>query len=142
MNGRFGLVASRASPAYNGLMPTLNERAYELCNAMAADAERLGIAVSKLTCGTRIIDCGVKAPGSIEAGLRLAEVCLSGLGTAKLIGPVPKIWDGQFVDVGTKAPVAACMASQYAGWEIKGERSFAMGFRTDAGRRLPRATVQ
>ena len=49
-------------------MPTLNERAHELCNAMVADAEKLGIAVSTLDCGTRIIDCGVKAPGSIEAG--------------------------------------------------------------------------
>ena len=61
-------------------MPTLNERAIELCDAMVADADALGIAVSTLDCGTRIIDCGVKAPGSIEAGLRLAEVCMAGLG--------------------------------------------------------------
>ena len=61
-------------------MPTLNERAHELCDAMAADADALGIAVSTLACGTRIIDCGVKAAGSIEAGRRLAEVCLAGLG--------------------------------------------------------------
>jgi methenyltetrahydromethanopterin cyclohydrolase len=27
----------------------------------------------------------------------------------------------------TKSPIAACMASQYAGWEIKGEKYFAMG---------------
>ena len=55
-----GLVASAASPLYNAPMPTLNERAHELCNAMAADADKLGIAVSTLACGTRIIDCGVK----------------------------------------------------------------------------------
>ena len=63
-------------------MPNLNERAHELANQMAADADALGIAVSTLDCGTRIIDCGVKAPGSLEAGLQLAGICLSGLGHA------------------------------------------------------------
>ncbi len=64
-------------------MPTLNERAWELCDAMVADADALGIAVQTMACGTRIIDCGVKAIGSIEAGRRLAEVCMSGLGTVE-----------------------------------------------------------
>ena len=44
----------------------------------------LGIAVSTLDCGTRIIDCGVKAAGSIEAGRRLAEVCMAGLGDVEI----------------------------------------------------------
>lgn len=104
-------------------MKTLNERAHELCNAMVADADALGIAVSTLDCGTRIIDCGVKAPGSIEAGRRLAEICLAGLGTVELIPNE----QGTQVSVKTSQPVAACMASQYAGWEIKGEKYFAMG---------------
>ena len=67
-----------------GPMPTLNERAHELCDAMVADADQLGVAISVLACGTRLIDCGVKAPGSIEAGRRLAEVCLSGLGEVQV----------------------------------------------------------
>lgn len=104
-------------------MKTLNERAHELCNAMVADADALGIAVSTLDCGTRIIDCGVKAPGSIEAGRRLAEICLAGLGTVELTSNER----GTHVNVKTSQPVAACMASQYAGWEIKGEKYFAMG---------------
>ncbi len=108
-------------------MPTLNERAHDLSNAMAADADQLGIVVSALDCGARLIDCGVKAPGSTEAGRRLAEVCLSGLGTVYLApvdsgGPT-----SHQVHVTTNAPVAACMASQYAGWEIKGDGFFAMG---------------
>jgi methenyltetrahydromethanopterin cyclohydrolase len=122
---------------YNDAMPALNERAWELCDAMVADAEQLGIAVSKLACGTRLIDCGVKAAGSLEAGRRLAEVCLSGLGTvfltpAKATGP-----STHQVHVSTNAPVPACMASQYAGWEIKHEGFFAMGsgpMRAAAGR--------
>ncbi len=118
-------------------MPELNDRAWQLCDAIATDAERLGIAVHTLESGTRLIDCGVKAVGSLEAGRRLAEVCLSGLGTVFLkaangAGPIT-----HHVHVSTNSPVAACMASQYAGWEIKHEGLFAMGsgpMRAAAGR--------
>jgi methenyltetrahydromethanopterin cyclohydrolase len=108
-------------------MPTLNERAYELCNAMVADADALGITVSTLGCGTRIIDCGVQAPGSVEAGRRLAEVCMAGLGDVEIVqsaSPGPTTHE---VIVRTNDPISACMASQYAGWELKGEKFFAMG---------------
>ncbi len=108
-------------------MTTLNERAHELCNAMAADADKLGITVSTLNCGTRIIDCGVKAPGSIEAGRRLAEICLSDLADVEIGGPPVGAWPSDTVKVTTSTPLAACMASQYAGWELKAEKFFAMG---------------
>src|SRR5262245_61258055 len=108
-------------------MPNLNERAHELSNAMAADADSLDIAVGTLDCGTRIIDCGVKAPGSTEAGRRLAEICLAGLGTVFVKPAAAGTPTAQQVHVSTNAPVAACMASQYAGWELKGEKFFAMG---------------
>jgi methenyltetrahydromethanopterin cyclohydrolase len=108
-------------------MPTLNERAHELCNSMAAHAERLGIAVSTLDCGTRLFDCGVKAHGSIEAGRRLAHICLSGLGDVFISLAATDQSTPEAVSVATKAPILACMASQYAGWEIKSEKFFAMG---------------
>ena len=96
---------------------------------MVADADELGIAVSTLDCGTRIIDCGVKAAGSIEAGRRLAEVCLAGSGDVYMSPAESEAWHGpQAVTRRDEVdPVAACMASQYAGWEIKGEKFFAMG---------------
>jgi methenyltetrahydromethanopterin cyclohydrolase len=118
-------------------MSTLNGGAWELCDAMAADAEQLGIEVATLACGTRIIDCGVKAPGSIEAGRRLAEVCMSGWGDVHVEPSVEGEPTSQFVSVHTKVPVIACMASQYAGWEIKHDGFFAMGsgpMRAAAGR--------
>jgi len=120
-------------------MPTLNERAHALCDAMAADAERLAIGVSKLDCGARLIDCGVSRPGSLEAGVRVAEICMSGLGRVAVrdgTGQLLKAWNNRGFDpsqpspkvhVATNEPVAACLASQYAGWEIKAENFFAMG---------------
>src|SRR3954468_16093280 len=107
-------------------MSTLNERAHELCNAMIAEADTLGIAVSTLACGTRIIDCGIQAAGCAETGRRIALVCLSGLGDV-FISADPTRPGSQQVTVATKEPIAACMASQYAGWELKGEKFFAMG---------------
>ncbi len=107
-------------------MSTLNERAWKLCDAMAADANPLGIAVRTLACGTRLIDCGVHAAGSIEAGRRLAEICMAGLGEVD-IAPGATPCSHQAVQVLTERPVAACMAAQYAGWEIRGEGYFAMG---------------
>src|SRR5215212_4284851 len=108
-------------------MSTLNERAHELCNAMIAEADTLGIAVSTLACGTRIIDCGIQATGSAEAGRRLALVCLSGLGDVYISAANKAASTSQDITVATKTRIAACMASQYAGWEIKAEKFFAMG---------------
>ena len=109
-------------------MRTLNERAHALADAMAADADQLGITVSKLECGTRIIDCGVKAAGSVESGIQLANVCMGGAGHAERWGSDGGVWDGSAIRAdGEDDPISACMASQYAGWAIKGEKFFAMG---------------
>jgi methenyltetrahydromethanopterin cyclohydrolase len=118
-------------------MLTLNERAFQLCDAMVADAAELRIAVRTLACGTRIIDCGVEAAGCTEAGRRLAEVCLAGLGSVSLVTLDPAVWAGPAIGIATQHPVAACMASQYAGWEVNGDGFFAMGsgpMRAAAGR--------
>jgi methenyltetrahydromethanopterin cyclohydrolase len=137
-------------------MLNLNKRAYQLCEAMVSDAAELRIAARTLMCGTRIVDCGIEAEGSIEAGRRLAEVCLAGLGTVQVApeqevvsratgadfswfvpAPLDPALHSKYVMVASQAPVAACMASQYAGWEIKGEKFFAMGsgpMRAAAGR--------
>jgi methenyltetrahydromethanopterin cyclohydrolase len=112
---------------YNGFMTTLNERAWQLCDEMVAEADQLGVAVITLECGTRVIDCGVKAPGSVDAGLRLANVCMSGLGTAVQSESESNDWPGPRVITYVSSPVEACMASQYAGWEIKADNFFGMG---------------
>ncbi|MEX2169845.1 MAG: methenyltetrahydromethanopterin cyclohydrolase [Pirellulales bacterium] len=111
----------------------LNQRAHQLCKSIRRDAGELRIEVTTLPCGATVIDCGVKSRGGLEAGRRLAEVCLAGLGEVQIVphGDYPAI------AFRTDHPVAACMASQYAGWEVKGEKFFAMGsgpMRAAAGR--------
>ena len=61
---------------------SLNDRALELADRLAGDAEALGVAVATLFNGTRVIDCGAHAAGGFEAGRRFAEICMAGLGSA------------------------------------------------------------
>lgn len=74
-----------------------------------------------------LLDFGVEAEGGIEAGVALAAICMSGLAdvslTHGLIGDIG--WP--HVAVETDAPVAACLFSQYAGWQINVGKFFAMG---------------
>src|SRR5262245_3665597 len=103
-------------------MLSLNEMAWGLCDELAAEAKRLNVAVTMLGGGTRVIDCGVKAVGGLEAGRRVAEICLAGC------GKVGFGFNGRpLVQVRTDQPVMACLAAQYAGWQITGEKFFAMG---------------
>ena len=76
---------------------------------MIANAAKLRIAVSKGQAGETIIDAGKSAPGGIEAGLALAEICLGGLGTVSLAptGANPK-WPFE-IFVRTTDPVIACL---------------------------------
>lgn len=105
----------------------LNRRAVSLADAMAEEAVVLRIAVKRLRGGTRIIDCGVEEEGGLEAGRRLAEVCLGGMAQVSFTGvDVGGLWLPA-VQVVTDHPVAACLASQYAGWAIDPEGYFAMG---------------
>ncbi|MBI4585196.1 MAG: methenyltetrahydromethanopterin cyclohydrolase [Planctomycetes bacterium] len=105
----------------------LNSRAAALVEAAIQRAEELRIHLHTLPAGGRILDFGIEACGGLEAGIQLAKICLAGLGEVSLVegyllgGPVP------WVQVATDQPVAACLASQYAGWAIRAGSYFAMG---------------
>jgi len=104
----------------------LNQRASRLADSFAGDAALLGVAVTRVG-GARLIDCGVGVAGGLEAGRRLAEICLADLATVSLTTvDLDGLWLPA-VSVSTDHPVAACMASQYAGWAIDPPGYFAMG---------------
>src|SRR4051794_18779235 len=119
-------------PFRERLVLSLNERAWRRCDELAADAERQNISVSQTAAGTRIIDCGVEAAGGLEAGRRLAEICLGdcgqiGLEKGDILLFAGKVECPLFVTVRTDQPLGACMAAQYAGWQISEGKYFAMG---------------
>ncbi len=105
---------------------SLNERSASLADAASADAELLRIAESR-PAGARLLDCGIAAPGGLNAGLALARVCLAGLADVSLAPGDASALGCPVVQVATDHPVAACMASQYAGWQVSAGKFFAMG---------------
>jgi methenyltetrahydromethanopterin cyclohydrolase len=105
----------------------LNERALRRCRSLIDQADPFGIGVVRDESGAMILDCGIHHPGGIGAGIAVAEVCLAGLGQVTLVSSRLDVWPGPAVQVCTDRPVAACMASQYAGWQIAAEKFFAMG---------------
>ena len=97
------------------------------------EAARLRIAVSTDARGVALVDAGIGVPGSIEAGLLTAEICMGGLGEVRLVSGVREGWPS-WLQVRSSQPVLACLASQYAGWslaaskeEAGGKKFFALG---------------
>jgi methenyltetrahydromethanopterin cyclohydrolase len=108
-------------------MLNMNERAWQLADALVARADELQIVAHAVPGGARILDAGVAARGGLDAGRALAGLCMGGLGHVAFapITIAGESWAG--VQVWTDHPAAACMASQYAGWAINPEGFFAMG---------------
>jgi methenyltetrahydromethanopterin cyclohydrolase len=93
---------------------------------MASTASALRINVHNIG-GARILDCGIKTPGGVQTGLALARVCLAGQAEiAVLAGDVAGVACPS-IQVASDQPVLACMAAQYAGWQIAVGKFFAMG---------------
>src|SRR5262245_58136837 len=101
---------------------TLNELALPLADHLAARAAAWRVSMSTVA-GARVIDCGGAVVGSLQAGLQMARICTAGLADIEL-EPGP---DGPLVQVFSDDPVRACLAAQYAGWQIKVGNFFAMG---------------
>lgn len=105
----------------------LNDRAWRTAEPLLTDSVFYGVSPSSLPSDARVVDSGVKVSGGLEAGRLLAETCLAGLGSVSIVPADRSLWHGPAIAVHTDHPVAACLASQYAGWQLKGEKFFAMG---------------
>jgi methenyltetrahydromethanopterin cyclohydrolase len=116
---------------------SLNDRALELADRLAADAEAARVEVTTLSNGTRVIDCGARAAGGFEAGRYFAEVCMAGLGKVAYASLAIDARWLPALTVTTDRPAVACLAAQYAGWRLDRGGYFAMG--SGPGRALIRA---
>jgi len=106
---------------------SLNERAQRLADYMVANAATLRIGIQQTAAGACVLDCGINAQGGLQAGLGLARICLAGLGDVALAAGEVAGMPAVHVTVATDQPVMACMAAQYAGWQISVGKFFAMG---------------
>lgn len=98
--------------------PSLGHATRPLVEALLADADRLRLGVARTPAGATLVDGGIRAAGGIEAGRRVAEICLGGLGRVTLHGG-SRFPEAPFsVSVSASDPVLACLGSQYAGWSL------------------------
>jgi methenyltetrahydromethanopterin cyclohydrolase len=114
------------------LAMTLNEQARHLADTAEANSAALRIGVHRHIAehrqtGARILDCGITHPGGLKAGLLLARVCLADRADVSLVPSTLADLPGPAIQVTTDDPVLACMASQYAGWQVSVGKFFAMG---------------
>jgi len=107
-------------------LETINPDAARLADAMEERSGRIGVAVTRLASGARLIDAGVRSPGSHEAGRLFAEACLGGLGRvvvrSRPLGPAVL----PAAEVAVDIPLVACIASQYAVWRIAEGKFFGL----------------
>lgn len=112
-------MSSRSSFA-----PSVNALAGVLVDDLVVRAESLRCAVSTGEAGERRIDLGANVPGGLEAGRRLGEICMGGLGTVSLTSASGLERWPLGVVVHSSNPVVACLGSQYAGWTITDDNGF------------------
>ena len=108
----------------------LNESALATVEPLLASAMQAGVSLHHVG-GVRVIDCGVREPGGIEAGLTMARAALAGRGEVDLEreAAFENEWPDcpwPVVAVSSEQPVAACLAAQYAGWKVSRDGYFAM----------------
>ena len=109
--------------------PSVNARAARIVDQIVADASALRVTVATGSAGERLIDMGANTLGGLEAGRRLGEVCMGGLGTVAFTTASGHGSGPLGVVVHSANPVLACLGSQYAGWTIQDQASgfFALG---------------
>lgn len=97
---------------------SVNALAKPLVDQLVTDALSLRLSVATGPGECRFVDAGANTLGSIEAGRRIAEICLAGLGRVAISpsGPLAN-WPFSIV-VRTANPVLACLGCQYAGWSL------------------------
>ncbi|MDP6612397.1 MAG: methenyltetrahydromethanopterin cyclohydrolase [Candidatus Hydrothermarchaeota archaeon] len=92
----------------------LNHNAVKIVRKMLREAEELRINSAKVG-GATLIDCGVHAEGSVNAGELFIRACMGGLAEVKFSQGENGL---QLVEVATEHPALACFGSQKAGWRV------------------------
>jgi methenyltetrahydromethanopterin cyclohydrolase len=106
---------------------TLNSNALKIAKEMIERAKELEIVSRRLDNGATILDCGINAKGSQEAGRLFSSICLGGLAKVSLSNRNYGLLKLPTVNVEVEDPRLACIGSQKAGWRVKVGDFFALG---------------
>ncbi len=99
----------------------LNKSGLRLFNKLVDNPDKYGVTVEQSPSGATLVDAGLKAEGGYHAGKVITEICLGGYGKANIM-PIQygdTVLPSVFIH--TDFPAISLLASQFAGWQIKGE---------------------
>lgn len=118
-----------SAPAFADHPLSVNASARPLVARLIEQADRLRVKVTRDAAGVTFVDAGIEAPGSVEAGLLVGEICMGGLGRIELAVDRQAGAAGwpTWLEVRSSQPVLACLASQYAGWSLSASKEEAGG---------------
>lgn len=103
----------------------LHASARELFGRAVTQSSDLRCGVSQIG-GASVLDCGVEHPGSLQAGLILARLCLADGADVTITPAAEEMVSENAVFVRTDRPVESCLGGQYAGWPVSVGKFFAM----------------
>ena len=125
--------ATTPAASWAGSPLSVNTLAAPLVQMLLREADQLGVVVRRDASGVCLVDAGIDAPGSVAAGLLIAQICMGGLGQVSLVASQREGWP-TWLQISSAQPVLACLGSQYAGWslaaskeETGGKKFFALG---------------
>jgi methenyltetrahydromethanopterin cyclohydrolase len=107
---------------------SVNKSAMPFVEKMIKEQQKIGVEVSKHKSGATIIDAGVKAKGSEEAGILVTLICLGGLADISIRNEkfgtleLPTLYEKM-----KGHPATATLGSQFAGWAVKTEDFYSLG---------------
>jgi methenyltetrahydromethanopterin cyclohydrolase len=105
----------------------LNDLASQLVEDVSENPADLRVEAQELSGSGLLLDFGVETEGGLEAGAMLASITMSGLADISTVYGTLNDRHWPHVAVQTDYPVAACLFSQYAGWQVSVGKYFAMG---------------
>ncbi|HVP92174.1 MAG TPA: methenyltetrahydromethanopterin cyclohydrolase, partial [Acidobacteriota bacterium] len=106
---------------------SVNSLAYKLVEKLLENPEFYRVKVEKTDSGTTIVDAGINAKGGFQAGKLITEICMGGLGKARIAHKNYGGLELPSIFIYTDHPLIATLGSQYAGWQIKKRDYFAIG---------------
>lgn len=99
-------------------MVSINEEAVKVVKNVIKDAARLGVKINKLSNGTTILDMGINADGSWQAGIEFVKLNMGNLGMVDIVPYQVGDLELSGVLVHSDQVVTSTIASQIAGWKI------------------------
>ncbi len=117
---------SETTKAVPGLGLSVNQLAAPLVSRLLSQADELGLLVEQLPGGVTLVDAGIDADSSVEAGVLIGEICMGGLGRVRLASGAREGWP-DWLEVSSARPVLSCLGSQYAGWSLAASKEEAGG---------------